>query len=151
LVAAALEKTEKVALRLIARAEQCTFGLTLKLERRGCDSASISDVISKLTEMGLLDDSRFARLWLTSKLHSARSPRRLLASLCNRGIDQKTAESALKNILNEETELVMLERFINKAKKSLNSESNGRTLKYLLRNEGFSGAIIERFLDFHKF
>jgi len=42
-------RAEKIALRLIARAEQCTSGLVRKLERRGFDSACISEVVSKLT------------------------------------------------------------------------------------------------------
>ncbi|WP_461245756.1 regulatory protein RecX [Treponema sp. R6D11] len=137
-------RAEKTALRLIARAEQCTGGLTRKLERRGFDSACIGEVIAKLTELKLLDDNRFARLWLESRLHLPRSPRRLLSSLCARGIDHDDAQTALKNILDEETELSLLARFAKKYSKKAKGELH--SLKYLLKSEGFSIMAIKRFL-----
>jgi len=137
-------RAEKTALRLIARAEQCTGGLSRKLERRGFDSACISEVISKLTELNLLDDSRFARLWLESRLRLPRSPRRLLSSLCARGIAHEEAQTAIKNTLDEETELALLARFAKKYSRKAKGEP--RALKYLLKNEGFSSAAIKRFL-----
>jgi regulatory protein len=137
-------RAEKIALRLIARAEQCTGGLTRKLERRGFDSACINEVISKLTELKLLDDNRFARLWLESRLRLPRSPRRLLSSLCARGIDHDDAQTALKNILDEETEMSLLARFAKKYSRKTDGDS--RSLKYLLKNEGFSSLAIKQFL-----
>jgi regulatory protein len=137
-------RTEKTALRLIARAEQCTGGLIRKLERRGFDSACISEVISKLTELKLLDDNRFARLWLESRLRLPRSPRRLLSTLCARGIGHDDAQTALKNVLDEDTELALLARFAKKY--SRKKDSDPRSLKYLLKNEGFSMAAINQFL-----
>jgi regulatory protein len=136
-------RAEKTALRLIARAEQCTGGLTRKLERRGFDSACIGEIISKLTELKLLDDNRFARLWLESRLRLPRSPRRLLSSLCSRGIDHDDAQAALKNILDEDTESALLTRFAKKYSRKTGGDP--RSLKYLLKNEGFSVAAIKRF------
>jgi len=136
-------RAEKTALRLIARAEQCTGGLTRKLERRGFDSACVSEVVSKLTELKLLDDNRFSRLWLESRLHLPRSPRRLLSSLCARGIAHDEAQTALKNALDEETELLLLARFAKKY--SRKAKGDPRSLKYLLKNEGFSTTAIKRF------
>lgn len=132
--------TEKAALRLIARAEQCTNGLARKLERRGHDSASISEVISRLTEQKLLDDNRYARLWLQSRLRLTRSPLRLLSSLCAKGIDRNAAQTALKTVLNEETEAALLARFAKKHR-------NKTHLKYLLKSEGFSSEAIQQYLD----
>jgi len=138
-------QVEKVALRLIARAEQCTNGLSLKLEKRGYDPACVSKVISDLTEKGLLNNSRFSRFWLQSRIRFARSPRRLLSSLCARGIDHDDAETALKEVLKEdETEFTMLKKFVKKYGKKTSGEA--RSLKYLLKNEGFSLTAIQRFL-----
>ncbi|MCL2442683.1 MAG: recombination regulator RecX [Treponema sp.] len=143
---------EKAALRLIARAEQCSSGLSRKLEKRGFDSACINEVISRLNKINLLDDNRFARFWIRSRLRFGRSPRQLLSSLCSRGINHDDAESALKSILDEETELSLLESFITKhvlktdRKKNKNKEDS-RSIKYLLRNEGFSTQIIQQYLD----
>ncbi|MCL2181821.1 MAG: recombination regulator RecX, partial [Treponema sp.] len=91
-------KAKSTALRLIARAEQCSAGLTRKLEKRGFDSTCVSGVISGLCESNLIDDNRFARFWLQSRLHFTRSPRQLLSSLCARGIDRDDAQDALKSV-----------------------------------------------------
>jgi len=152
-------KAEKTALRLIARAEQCSAGLARKLEKRKHDPAVIREVISKLIELKLLDDNRFARLWLQSRLRFARSPRRLLVSLCARGIDRDEAQSALKETLDADNEKALLARFVKKSVRKLRSmrrkpggsEENGedvtRSLKFLLKGEGFSSAAIEEYLE----
>jgi len=146
-------RAEKIALRLIARAEQCSAGLARKLEKRKCDPEAINEVLSLLTEKKLIDDNRFARFWLQSRLRFARSPRRLLSSLCARGIDRDDAESALKEVLNEETEQALLARFVKKYARKINkkkdseNEDTMRSLKFLLKNEGFSTAAIRQFLE----
>jgi len=136
--------TEKSALRLIARAEQCSSGLSRKLEKRGFETANIDAVISRLCELKLLDDNRFARLWLQSRLRLTRTPRRLLSSLCARGIHHDDAHAALKEVLDEETELNLLTRFAKKYKQKI-SDTGFNSLKYLLKNEGFSTAAIHQF------
>ena len=142
-------RAEKTALRLIARAEQCSLGLSRKLEKRGHDETCVNAVISRLTELRLLDDSRFARLWLESRLRYARSPRRLLSSLCGRGIDRDDAEAALKTALDEEAESAMLARFVKKHARKASGKSEGvtRSLKHLLKSESFSPQAIRRFFD----
>jgi regulatory protein len=146
-------RAEKPALRLIARAEQCTLGLTRKLEKRGLDTACVNEVISRLCELKLVDDSRYAQLWLESRLRLTRSPRRLLVSLCTRGIDREDAEAALKTVLDEETELALLSRFYKKYSRKASRRKETRfltesgSLKNLFKSEGFSPQVIERFLE----
>jgi regulatory protein len=147
------QRAEKVALRLIARAEQCSLGLTRKLEKRNFSTDCVSAVISRLLELKLVNDSRFSRLWLESRLRLARSPRRLLVSLCGRGIDRDDAETAIKTILDEETEFKILTRFVKKysRKQGRKEEKNSVSLKHMLRNEGFSQQVINQFLDDSKY
>ena len=142
-------RAEKTALRLIARAEQCSAGLSRKLERRGFNNATINEVISKLTEKDLLNDSRFAKFWLQSKIRFARSPRRLLVSLNAKGIYQDVAQSALTAVLNEENaEITLIQRYVKKyTRKTAKSENPERFLKYMLKGEGFSASAIEQFLE----
>jgi len=140
---ASVLRAEKIALRLIARAEQCTGGLRRKLERRKCDSGSIDTVIEQLCELGLLDDNRFSRLWLESRLRLPRSPLRLLAGLCSRGIDRDDAEAAIREVLNEENEYSLLLRFVRKKRR----KTDERELKFLLKSEGFSNGVIKRYFE----
>ena len=147
--ASACLRAEKTALRLIARAEQCINGISGKLEKRGHEADCVKAVIERLCSLQLLDDARFARLWIESRLRLPRSPRRLLIALCSRGIGREDAETALKNILDDEAEYTLLLRFakkLSRKKKNLN-ESDNRTFKYLLKNEGFSSMAIQRFFE----
>jgi regulatory protein len=144
-------RAEKAALQLIARAEQNTFGLSRKLIKRGHDSACIRAVIGQLCETGLLDDRRYGRFWLESRIRChASSPRLLLAALCAR-IDRDDAEAVLKETLDDETERNLLERYAQKLRHKLktdddDSDSN-RSLRYTLKSEGFSSTAIQAFFD----
>jgi len=139
---------QQTALRLIARAEQCSAGLRRKLEKRGFEPECINTVIEHLCTLNLIDDNRFAQLWLESKMRLARSPRRLLIALNSRGIDRDDAETAIKNVLDEETEYALLLRFVKKQTRKKNtSEDAKRSLKYLLKNEGFSHSVTQRYFD----
>ena len=150
--AAACLRTEKTALRLLARAEQNTFGLSRKLEKRGYDPACVRAVLEQLGETGLLDDRRYARLWLETRLcRQSSGPWRLLAALRSRGIDSDDAEAALKESLDDETEFRLLlrytEKFLRKHKTAGDSDEERRALKYTLKREGFSPQNIQRFFD----
>jgi len=142
-------RTEKAALRLIARAEQNTQGLTRKLEQRGCGRTCVNTVIERLTDLKLLDNRRYAQLWFESRLRLARSPKRLLYALCGRGIDRDDAEAALKAALDKDTEHAMITRFVKKhsRKKGGEGENHARSLRHLLKSEGFSLSAIEGFFD----
>ena len=136
---------EKAALQLIARAEQHVYGLRRKLEKRGFEKADIEAVIEQLCETGLLDDRRYARFWLESRISSRRtSPWRLLVGLCNRGIDRDDADAALREVLDEEAEFRLLQRF---AEKLTSQNKPHETLRYKLKNEGFSSHAIRQFLE----
>jgi regulatory protein len=150
--ASACLRAEKAALRLIARAEQSTLGLTRKLEKRGHDPACARHAVSRLCESGLLDDRRYARLWLDTRIsHRSSSPRRLLIALCARGIDRDDTDAALKDALDDDAEFLLLKRYAEKLqrKRKINSDDDDtdRSLKHLLKGEGFSSLAIQRFFD----
>jgi len=150
--ASACLRAERTALRLIARAEQSTLGLTRKLEKRGHDPACARSVISRLCELGLLDDRRYASLWLDARIsRQSTSPRRLLIALSARGIDRDDTSFALKEALDDDSEFLLLKRYVEKLrrKKKINSDGgdDGSPLKYLLKSEGFSSFAIQRFLN----
>jgi regulatory protein len=133
---------EKAALRLAGRAEQTSMGLRRKLEKAGHSSSCVKAVLARLGELGILDDSRYARLWLQSRLtRKGESPRRLLAALRSRGIGRQDADAALREALNPAAEKTLLEAFLKKNK--LPRESMGNILKW----EGFSPAIIREYRE----
>jgi regulatory protein len=150
--AAACFKTERAALRLVGRAEQCSFGLSRKLETRGHGSAPVRAALEQLCNLEIVDDERFARSWLRARLSrtagasAANSPRNLLAALCRRGISRGTAQRALKSVLDTETELAIIRRRLAKegfeADQSRDDDTN-RRLRYRLKQEGFSADALE--------
>jgi regulatory protein len=147
--AAACLRTERTALRLIARAEQTIPGLSFKLKRRGCEASCISAVLRRLEDLGIVDNRRFAGLWIQSRLaRRAESPRRLLAALRSRGIGQDDAEAALKSLLNFQNESALLRAYITKNRLLPAGEQTGdRSLKYRLKSEGFSSVVIQDYWE----
>ena len=59
-------KAEKKALELCARAEQNANALCAKLLKRGFSRERASKTVKKLSRLGVVDDSRYARLWVSS-------------------------------------------------------------------------------------
>jgi len=166
--ASACLRAEKRALQLIARAEQNAFGLSRKLKKRGHEPDCINAVIARLCELNLLDDRRYARLWLESRIsRHATSPRRLLAAIRSRGIDRRDAEAALKETLDDEAERQLIERYVQKLRRkgamsasavadgedgeandpAVLQGANSAPIRYTLKNEGFSSLAIEIALD----
>lgn len=140
-------RAEKIALRLIARAEQCSAGLARKLEKRKVEPSCAAEVVSRLVEQNLINDERFARLWLQFRLRLTRTPKRLLVGLCARGIRREDAQTALDNVLDEETELALLTRFVKKHAKKASAGTADDQLKYLLKSEGFSPQAIKNYFS----
>ena len=145
--AAACYRAEKTAAKLIARAEQSSFGLTAKLERRGYDAAAVKAVVSLLLDRNLLNDTRYAERWIRSRLkgRKAPSPRWLLASLGKRGIDRNSSRKALKKALEPEAEYALLLKFMENS--AISRGKTGISLRSRLKFEGFSPLSIEQFTE----
>jgi regulatory protein len=149
--ASACLRAEKAAFRLVARAEQSVFGLSRKLEKAGHPADCVRAATARLTEMDILDDRRFARSWLRSRLACRTdSPRKLLAGLRGRGIGRDDAARALKEALGPDDEAALLKRYLAKHRLLPREEENTDapwpvSLRFHLKREGFSPATIELF------
>jgi regulatory protein len=147
--AAACLRAEKAAFRLVARAEQNVFGLSRKLEKAGHPADCVRAVAARLMELDILDDRRFARYWLRSRLAcKVDSPRKLLAGLRGRGIGRNDAAQALKEALGPEDEAALLKRYMTKhrlfPREGENRDSRWPpSLLFLLKREGFSQKAID--------
>ena len=140
--AAACLQAENAALKLTARAEQCSPLLTVKLRRRGYDTAVIGAVLRRLRDDGLVDDGRYAERWLAGRLaRKAESPRKLRALLMAKGLDARTVQNGLKKALAADGEVVLLERYL--GGRGI-EEAGGRGA---LPAEGFSAEAIDAFQD----
>jgi len=145
--AALCYRTEKAALKLIARAEQNSRGLAAKLERRGYDTAAVKLVVSRLLSRNLLDDGRYAELWIRSRLafRKATSPRWLLVSLRKRGIDGASSRRALAEALDPEAEFALLLKYLEN--KPVPEGKKVEFLRSQLKYEGFSADILRKYFN----
>jgi regulatory protein len=83
-------------LRLLARRWHTTKRLAEKLAQRGIGQEEIQEVIRRMTDLGYLDDQRYAETWLEEKLAAKKwGPRRLRAELIKQGIAPELAEKLL--------------------------------------------------------
>ncbi len=115
---------ELVALRLVSRSEQSSGGLLKKLLVRGASRSAASTVLSCLLNSGLVDDERFAELWLGMRLRlgsRAEGRNRLLGTLMDRGVPRSVAERTLHSLYSEDDEGAALDRWLKK--KGLLSEN----------------------------
>ena len=145
---------EKAALRLVARAEQCAKGLERKLGQRCYSSGAIRAALDRMLELDLVNDSRYAELWLTYRVRrGSKGPWALGAALRSKGIDRHTADKAFRSVLTPEAEAALIERCLEKAgfrkkpEQAGNSYGGATEQKFFLKSEGFSQSAIESYLE----
>ena len=158
-------KAEKAALVLIARAEQCSSGLRRKLEKKKYPDAVIQAVLNHLTEMNLVNDRRYAELWLKSRIgRETKGPRLLYSLLIARGIEHESAEEALAAVITPDAEAAMLRRCLekfsgkitvkntikksNSMKNSVKNSIDEKTaIRFFLKRQGFSSEAVTQYYE----
>lgn len=103
LAARKLEAFDRAAAALGRRARSA-HELERWLLQRGFDRGDVTDAVQRLTEIGAIDDSQFARAFARSRaLGKGMSKRRLAQELSRRGVDTKMANAAIADVLEEES------------------------------------------------
>jgi regulatory protein len=145
-----LSQVRNAALRLVSRAEQCTFLLTQKLLKKGFAPETVKTVVLELTEANIVNDGRFSQMWLRSRIASrVDTPRRITAALRVKGIARNTAAMAVKSCFDRETESALLARFVKKRLKCLPTEAG--ECQAVLRCEGFSQEVVSDYFESKNF
>ena len=124
------------------------------LLRRGVEEDERSATITKLTEVGLLDDERFALAWVHTRDRLApRGEWLIKQELKRKGIDEATIHKAFEERFEggeEETEFKQAMRFVEKKLaryENLPRETRNRRLSSLLQRRGFSSDTVRRILN----
>jgi len=98
-----LEAFDRAAAALGRRARSA-HELERWLLQRGFDRADVTDAVQRLTEIGAIDDSAFARAFARSRaLGKGMSRRRLAQELSRRGVALPMADAAIAEVLEEES------------------------------------------------
>ncbi|ABM62418.1 recombination regulator RecX [Halorhodospira halophila] len=94
---AASEAVRDAALRLLARREHTRRELAQKLARRGHDPGYVHPVLEALAEEGLLDEGRFAEVFVRSRVERGQGPVRIAQELRQRGVADGVIDEVLED------------------------------------------------------
>lgn len=136
------------AKRLLAHRSRSRQELRDRLLRAGFHEEAVERVEARLAEVGILDDAALARNWIEGSALSRGTAREaILHQLRARGIDPKTVEEALEEVMRE-TQETELERAVRIARKrsrgygSLAKEVAWRRLAGFLANRGYDEDVV---------
>lgn len=91
------------ALRLLSLGPRSERDLRLRLRRRALGAGAVDGAVSRMREMGYLDDAAFARSFVESRLSTAPRSRRSLAfELQQKGVAREVSARALEAVLDED-------------------------------------------------
>ena len=93
------EQAHAVCLRLLTVRARTRAELAERLAKRGYPDEVAETVLSRLAEVGLIDDEDFAEQWVKSRQRNAgKGKRALAAELRTKGVDADVIASALSGI-----------------------------------------------------
>ena len=134
------------ALDLVSRREHSCYELIQKLNKRFPETMSIiEDVVQKLVTNNILNDERFAEMYLNSRARKGFGPKKIEMELHSKKIDSSLIATAISEYDNwaENAENELLKKFKGVKPNDFNSKMKQ---KQFLFNRGFSTQIIEQIL-----
>lgn len=131
----------EAALRLLSTQPRSERDLRERLEkRRGFAPEAVDQAMTRMKELGYLDDAAFARLYVDARQASPRSQRALAFELGRKGLDRAHIEAALEEHSDAEAAYDAAQRRM-KALQSLDRPAFERRLSNFLAGRGFSYGI----------
>ncbi|WP_160106823.1 recombination regulator RecX [Pseudomonas izuensis] len=91
-----LVAVRRTAMDLLARREHGRVELTRKLRQRGALPEMIETALDRLTEEGLLSESRYLESFVSYRARSGYGPLRIREELSQRGLQRSDVELALR-------------------------------------------------------
>ena len=126
------------AVRILARRSHSQAELKLKLRRRAYDSVAIEDALSRLGELGYLDDAAFARS-LANRRGGERGRRAIAAELAAKGVSREVIQATLAGI-SDDDEVAAAGRILSRRPDSEPAEKTVARLAH----RGFSREVITK-------
>ena len=108
------ERAREICLRQLAVRPRTRSELASALRQRGIDDEVAAEVLERYGEVGIIDDTAFARAWVSSRHHGRGLASRALAiELRQKGVDAEAVGTALADLdpeTEEATARAMVER-----------------------------------------
>jgi regulatory protein len=138
---------ELICLRLLTARPHSRAELAAAAARRGVPDEIAERLLSRLTELGYVDDAAFATAWVESR-HAGRGlARRALAhELRSRGVDEPTLREAVETV-DADAELARARELVARrlaGTRGLPVEARVRRLAGLLARKGYSSGLAVR-------
>ena len=136
-------------IKYLARREHSRYELYKKLNRKDYNRSNINQILDELEDKDYINDERFARSWIKSRLRlKPRGPRLIKKELAQKGVAKSLQDRLIFELVSEEKELEMAEKLSRKwLRKKRDKENLDKKLYRYLSNKGFSGNISMTILD----
>jgi regulatory protein len=138
------EEARAICLRLLTAGPRTRAQLATALRKRRIPDEVAESVLSRFTEVGLIDDAAFARAWVESRHHGRGLARRALgAELRQRGIPEGEVRSAV-GLLGPQDELATARRLVAKrlpASRGKPMPARAWQLMGMLARKGYSAGL----------
>ena len=146
----------EVILRRLSSAPRTREELSRDLLRRGADPEVFDPILDRLTEVGLIDDGEFARMWVQSRQRGRGLSRSALRrELRDRGVDAELVEGALATVSPDDERERARELALRRTLRSRGTDTateRRRLLGYLMRrgySVGVATSVITEVMDGH--
>jgi regulatory protein len=142
-----VEDAKEVCLRLLTARPRTRTELAQALTRKGFEPDVVEQVLSRLDEVGLVDDAAFAEVWVRSRHNFQGLSRRALAvELRRKGVADESAAEALATV-DSDAEEERARELVRKRLRSLGSADEStkvRKLVGMLARKGYSQGLAFR-------
>lgn len=123
------------ALRLLGYRERSIAEVKRKLATSGYPRRVVDAVVSRLVDLGLVDDARFAAMWSRSRASAGYGRRRVARELADKGVPSETATKALDEAFGDDDQVARARALLRGAKPTTRAERD-RLLRRLV-SRGF--------------
>jgi regulatory protein len=146
-----IEKAKQAVLRLLSVRMRTRWELRARLARRRFPTEAVETALDDLERVGLVDDRKFARLFLESRIRRRpRSYRVLKQELRSKGLSQENIEEAVEEAASEVSEAELARKALAPKARRLKSmdpdQARARSARFLA-GKGFSHSLIEEVLQ----
>lgn len=142
------ERARAYLLKLLKHRPRSRREVMVRLQHKGFAKAAIESAIQKAESADLINDARFAKLWIQDRLaRKPKSRRALTRELQSKGLSAEDIEGALACI--ELDEEALAQRLVHERLPRYSRDDpaeRARKLTYFLRRRGFSYGVIGRVL-----
>lgn len=136
------------ALRYIAMRSHTTWEMQFYMERKGAPPALIEQILNKLTDVGLLDDYKYAASFVKDRrLLRSSSRRKITAELMKKRVMSGAIEAAFESS-EPNDERLALKEMITRKRRQTKYQDNDKLMQYLAR-QGYGYGDIKRALQFN--